>query len=311
MTDKNTEKKTTSLTISMLVYNDEKWLSEAIESILNQTYVDFKIILSDDCSTDRSSEICREYAKKDKRVTYVRQPKNLGSYLHAKLLFESIDTVFFLTCSGHDMYHPQFIEKLLPILLNNRDIIVVYSRSQTIKFNGEYGDVLQDDYSTDKINNPMSRYAYVFKNLRAASIFQGIWRSEVIKEIYLKPVIANDTLMLIQASIRGKFKQYPEILFFMRQNRSPANNAKEEGVNNMFRRQIKMITGSYPKFSKPLFLLKNQFIYENIKMILKENLGWLPKLQLIIYSIYRGIYRLYIVPSLYPLYKKLKPSLNR
>ncbi|MGN0323998.1 MAG: glycosyltransferase family 2 protein [Oliverpabstia sp.] len=56
------------VSIIMPVYNAEKYLGEAIESVLNQTYEDFELLLIDDMSTDSSKKVCMEYSKKDKRI---------------------------------------------------------------------------------------------------------------------------------------------------------------------------------------------------------------------------------------------------
>ena len=62
----------------MSVYNTEKYLSEAIESILNQTYSDFEFIIIDDGSTDKSLEIIQQYAQKDKRIRVILNKENIG-----------------------------------------------------------------------------------------------------------------------------------------------------------------------------------------------------------------------------------------
>ena len=56
------------VSVIMPIYNAEKYLSEAIESVLNQTYANFELLLINDASTDRSKEICNEYSKKDSRI---------------------------------------------------------------------------------------------------------------------------------------------------------------------------------------------------------------------------------------------------
>ncbi|GAH99719.1 unnamed protein product, partial [marine sediment metagenome] len=61
----------------MPVYNTKKYLRQAIESILNQTFRDFEFIIVDDCSTDSSPEIIEEYAKKDKRIRALYNSQNL------------------------------------------------------------------------------------------------------------------------------------------------------------------------------------------------------------------------------------------
>lgn len=60
------------------VYNVESYIKQFIESILEQTYTDFELILVDDCATDSSGEICQQYAAKDRRIRYFRQEKNGG-----------------------------------------------------------------------------------------------------------------------------------------------------------------------------------------------------------------------------------------
>lgn len=64
------------VSVIMPVYNTKQRVWEAIESILNQTFEDFEFIIIDDCSTDGSYEICKEYAKKDNRIKLYRNNKN-------------------------------------------------------------------------------------------------------------------------------------------------------------------------------------------------------------------------------------------
>ena len=65
------------VSVIMPMYNEEKYLSESIESILNQTFKDFELIIIDDCSTDNSIEIVESY--KDKRIRLIRNKVNLGT----------------------------------------------------------------------------------------------------------------------------------------------------------------------------------------------------------------------------------------
>lgn len=52
-------------------YNSEKWINKCIDSVLNQTYKDFTLVIVDDCSTDNTKKICRDYQRKDKRIVYI------------------------------------------------------------------------------------------------------------------------------------------------------------------------------------------------------------------------------------------------
>src|SRR6266511_793350 len=67
------------VSIGLPVFNVERFVAEAIDSILAQTFTDFEMIVSDNASTDRTEEICRQYAEKDERIRYVRNRENYGA----------------------------------------------------------------------------------------------------------------------------------------------------------------------------------------------------------------------------------------
>ena len=76
--------------ILMATYNGEKYLREQIESILSQTYSEFRLIISDDCSTDSTREIIKKYKKKDKRIIPYFQEKNLGYVKNFEFLLTKV-----------------------------------------------------------------------------------------------------------------------------------------------------------------------------------------------------------------------------
>jgi hypothetical protein len=80
MPDWSNESMTTPLlSIGLFLHNGERFLEAAIESILNQTFTDFELVISDNCSTDRSEGICRRFAAQDSRIRYYRAEYNMGA----------------------------------------------------------------------------------------------------------------------------------------------------------------------------------------------------------------------------------------
>ena len=67
------------ISVIMAVYNSEKFLNESINSILNQTFKDFEFIIINDCSTDNSLKIIKEFIKKDNRIKLINNERNLGA----------------------------------------------------------------------------------------------------------------------------------------------------------------------------------------------------------------------------------------
>ena len=76
------------LSIGLFVYNGERFIEEAIHSILNQTFTDFELIISDNASTDSTCEIVEAYAKCDDRIRYYRSEKNMGAGWNARRVHE-------------------------------------------------------------------------------------------------------------------------------------------------------------------------------------------------------------------------------
>ena len=84
------------LTIGIPVYNGERLLGKAIESVLSQSYALFNVIISDNASTDTTSSICTGFAEKDSRITYVKQEKNIGAFENFKFLINQCNSKYFV-----------------------------------------------------------------------------------------------------------------------------------------------------------------------------------------------------------------------
>lgn len=101
------------VTIGMPVYNDKLFLRKALDSIIAQSFRNFELIISDDNSTDGSSDICAEYAKKDDRITYIRQPENIGISKNMKYLLDKAKGEYFMWAADDDLWDTNFINTLL------------------------------------------------------------------------------------------------------------------------------------------------------------------------------------------------------
>ena len=90
------------ISVAMPTYNDEKYIAEAIESILNQTYKNFELIIIDDCSKDDNWKIISEYAKKDKRIKAYRNEKNRGISYNLNLAIKKAKGEYIARMDGDD-----------------------------------------------------------------------------------------------------------------------------------------------------------------------------------------------------------------
>src|SRR5688500_17690003 len=97
------------VTVGVPVYNGEKLLAAALDSLLAQTYRNFKVIISDNASTDGTREIGESYARKDERVVYTRNEKNIGAAGNLNRLVALADTPYFKWAAYDDLIAPTFL----------------------------------------------------------------------------------------------------------------------------------------------------------------------------------------------------------
>jgi glycosyltransferase involved in cell wall biosynthesis len=90
------------VSIGVPVFNGENYLAQALESILAQDFADFEVIISDNCSTDKTPEICTSFAKRDSRVKYFRNDSNIGASPNYNRTFELSRGEYFKWCAHDD-----------------------------------------------------------------------------------------------------------------------------------------------------------------------------------------------------------------
>lgn len=123
------------VSIGMPVYNGEKYLKEALESLLAQTFENFELMISDNASTDGTEAICRHYANKDRRIVYIRQENNLGPTKNFEFLLKKARCKYFMWAAADDIWSNNWIERLLPIA--HQTPCFAYGQLKSIDENGK------------------------------------------------------------------------------------------------------------------------------------------------------------------------------
>ena len=119
----------------MPIYNGSEFLSEAIESTLNQTYEDFEYLIIDDCSTDDSVSIIESY--NDSRIKLIKNKKNLGVAKTFNKGLSIIDSKYVVRLDQDDVNKDNRVEEQIKFLESNSNIDIVCSWEQTIDYNGD------------------------------------------------------------------------------------------------------------------------------------------------------------------------------
>ena len=101
------------VSVLMTAYNREKYIAEAIESVLAQAFTDFELIIVDDGSTDRSHEIALAYAKRDSRIRVYRNEKNLTDYHNRNRAAELAQGQYLKYLDSDDLIYPHGLEMMV------------------------------------------------------------------------------------------------------------------------------------------------------------------------------------------------------
>ncbi len=207
------------VTIGIPVYNEDKFVAETILSALNQTYKNIRIIISDNCSTDRTFEIAAKYAQVDGRIKLIRHEKNIGASMNFELLLRNADGKYFMWLGGHDLISKNYLADAVDLLERNMDLSLVYFNHQFIDENGKDIEtpVLSDINST-KLNKE-GRLLKVVTDLQWCTSFHGVFRQEFNNNIPFVKCVGPDHLILFALANHGKIKYIAEIAYFRREFR--------------------------------------------------------------------------------------------
>lgn len=203
------------VSIGLPVFNGEKYLKEAIDSMLSQTFTDFELIISDNASTDRTEKICREYAAQDPRIRYYRNATNIGGSRNQTLTIELARGKYFHIGAHDDLLAPDLLAKCIEVLEKNPSLVLCYSMMFHID---EQGNILGKIEPADLATSikPDERFRDLLKPHRVDFMY-GLIRTDILCKTELEPPYPESDLIFgCELGLHGQFYKIPEYLFYRR-----------------------------------------------------------------------------------------------
>lgn len=221
-----------SVSIGLPVFNGARYLREAIEDFLRQSYRDFELIISDNASTDETEAIAREMVALDERVRYVRNETNIGALLNSNQTIELAAGKYFCLAAHDDRHAPEFLERLVAALDNDPAASLAYSRcvlideaNQPLQAIPERGlHITPDGRAVDydqKLERSLPqdlthRYHAVLQSNDVNAPIHGLFRRSVLERVGGHQFHGSDRLIVAHAALLGSFKYIAEPLFSFR-----------------------------------------------------------------------------------------------
>ena len=276
--------------ILLATYNGEKYLKQQIDSILNQTYQNIRLIISDDGSNDKTREILKQYEQKEERVIVYEQNENLGCIKNFEFLLKKVENDIYMLSDQDDVWMPEKIEKTYEKLEKEKadlvftDLEVVDSELQTIyvSFNDfmKLSRKIHKYINTDKIN-------YLYNCVTGCTILsRKKWIDRILPLPTHSKYVLHDHWIGLMVSLEGKLAYLPEKYIQYRQHED--NEVGTEKISHQFTQleqvrewfiQVKLgVFGTYveqqEKFSEELQVF-NQKAYNYFSMLeKKKNFNW-------------------------------------
>jgi glycosyltransferase involved in cell wall biosynthesis len=223
------------VSIGIPVFNGERYLANALASVLGQSFRDFELILSDNASTDATPDICAAAAAADSRVRYERRPHNVGAAANFNEVFRHASSPYFMWVCADDRLDPTFLGKAVEVLDTQADITLCYARC-----------VMVDEDDRPLVRDPISgmyvdsrggrrtgpapgdvavqiaaptRFVDVLSRARQSFPLLGLHRVSTLRRTHLfQSLYGSDRNLLAEIALYGRFHQIQEDLFFKREH---------------------------------------------------------------------------------------------
>ena len=209
-----------TVTIGLPVYNGESFVRLTLESVLNQTFGDFELLIADNASTDSTLAICSAFASWDRRVRILRSDVNQGAAPNYNRLVHHASGRYFKWLPHDDLIAPTYLERCVGFLEAHPETLLCYPATVGIN---EHGDRLDRDAEdgldvTDRL--PSVRFRQYIESSftnRQCNAVLGVIRTAILRGTRLiGPYVASDKILLAELALRGPFHQLTEELFFRR-----------------------------------------------------------------------------------------------
>jgi glycosyltransferase involved in cell wall biosynthesis len=252
----NESKTVPEVSIGMPVFNGEGSICRALDSLLSQTFVNFELLISDNASTDNTGEICKRYAKKDKRIVYIRQPENIGIGYNFLYVLKHSRGKYFMWAPVDDIWAPDFIRENLQSFKLDHTIIASVSK---VKFL-DSGTPSNDTYPLmGSVSDNIVKFLKMpYKNSRFYSLFKRDILCQCSDDIHF---YGHDCEIVIKTLIYGKYYEVDKFLLFRSLNGLSAKGLKY----NLELNKTRLIDRIFPMFAFTAKILKDEIIPMSVK----------------------------------------------
>lgn len=246
------------VSIVLPVYNEELFIRETIEGILAQDYENLEILISDNCSTDTTALLCREFVLRDKRIIFFEQPSNIGAHANHVFLLDKVKGKYFVFAAGHDKWSDNYISANVAALESHSSAVLAYGTPCWINEDGKVFNRFSGWFDTRGLT-VVARFFFVFWG--KPNPILGLMRLEKFPDLTDYNFVGADMVILCRLALQGEFIHTVNTSFFRRKNRKTENHEErlKRYVSNEMKITTSFFTSCFPLVHLPFELFKSVF----------------------------------------------------
>jgi glycosyltransferase involved in cell wall biosynthesis len=202
----------------MPVYNSERRVAASIRSLLEQSYTDFELVISDNASSDGTTEILEGFARADPRIVLLRQPFNRGSNANYRAVALAARGRYFKWAASNDLNHPDLVRECVEALSREPQAVLAYPRTRLIEEDSDKGVDYTDNLDL-RMDDPIERFDALFARLQLNNVMNGLIQRESL--------------------LRTGFLEVPRVLFYRRMTHDASTKAHGQVLEHLYAHRAK------------------------------------------------------------------------
>jgi glycosyltransferase involved in cell wall biosynthesis len=249
--------------IGVPLYNGGPFVREALDSLVEQRFDDYAVVLLDDCSTDETTDAASGYATREPHVTFERSAHRLGLVESWSAVYRLATTAhpsaeYFAWGSDHDIWDPDWLRVLVDTLDARPEDVLAFPQVDRID---EHGVSLGHDpraFDASDISDRRERLVRTAERMAAGNLVYGLFRLDALRRCDVLPrVLLPDRLLLGELALHGRFVEVDRVLWRRRYRpEQPASLDRQ--------RELLFVGGAPPSSRLPWFLVHAAVLFQRL-----------------------------------------------
>lgn len=212
------------VSIGLPVRNGERTLDTAVRSVLAQDYDRIELVISDNASDDGTEEVCRQFARSDPRIRYIRQPHDIGLVPNFNAVLHAARGTYFRWIGDDDWLTPGYVSRCAAVLAADPELVLVTTQQAHVEPDGSV-ETAPYDGTALRSSEPVERFGEMLRLLNESRLeldpLYGMLRRTTVARLPRPIMLFEDQVLAARLALAGPFAHVGDVLSYRRSRPFP------------------------------------------------------------------------------------------